>query len=111
MKINLRTLFTILLAFVVLGSISGCASTSGNGARTLKQTRDDADWQMVRFNNRVIYGFITPQEKDSVTAAYRAYQTAFNEAAKQAHGDFNAPTPDNVRQLADRLSEALASLP
>ena len=34
-------------------------------------------------------------------AAYKACQTAFNEAVQQAHSDYSTPTPANLKQLAD----------
>ncbi len=66
---------------------------------------------MGRDHNRVSFGFMTPVEQDQVTAAYKACQTAFNEAARQAHFDYNAPMPDNVKQLANRLLSNLDSIP
>jgi len=89
---------------------SGCSSMSG-GAYQLKQTRDDVDWAMTRYNNRLPFGFITPEEQQQVTAAYKPYQTAFNAAVKQANSNYNTPTPANVKQLADQLLSILNSIP
>jgi hypothetical protein len=100
-----------LIAVLALAFLNGCASTSGGGSYQLKQTRDDVDWAMVRYHNRLSFGFITPAEQDQVTAAYKAYQTAFNQAAQQAHSDYTAPTPDNVKALANQLLSLLASIP
>ena len=66
---------------------------------------------MTRFNNRSTFGFITPQEQQQVSAAYKSYQTAFNEAVQQAHGNYSTPTPANVKNLADQLLSVLASIP
>ena len=101
----------MLLALAMLCLITGCASTSGGGAYQLKQTRSDVDWAMVRYQNRLTFGFITLGEREQVTAAYKAYQTAFNEAARQAHYDYSAPTPANVKQLANQLLSILDSIP
>lgn len=109
MKNNLLTSGAILIALVTLLFNSGCTTTSGG--YQLKQTRDDVDFAMTRFNNRSTFGFITPQEQQQVSAAYKTYQTAFNEAVKQANGNYNTPTPTNVKQLADQLMSVLASIP
>ncbi len=66
---------------------------------------------MIRYHNRLSFGFITQAEEQQVTAAYKAYQTAFNEAVKQAHSNYSAPTPDNVSQLANQLLSILSSIP
>jgi hypothetical protein len=66
---------------------------------------------MVRYHNRLSFGFITPTEQEQVTSAYKAYQTAFNEAARQANFDYNSPTPGNVKQLATQLLSILGSIP
>ena len=100
-----------LLALAILCFITGCTSTSVNGVYRLKQTRDDVDWAMVRYQNRVSFGFVTLGFQQQVSTAYKAYQTAFNEAAEQAHLDYNAPTPNNVTQLADQLLSVLSSIP
>ena len=46
---------------------------------------------MVRYHNRLSFEFVTPAEQYQVTAAYKAYQAALNEVARQAHLDYNAP--------------------
>ena len=66
---------------------------------------------MTRYQNRVTFGFVTPTLMQQVSVAYKAYQTAFNEAAQKADMDYNTPTPDNVKQLADQLLLALSSIP
>jgi len=81
------------------------------GPYKLKQTRQDVDWAMVRYHNRQSFGFLTTQEQQSVTDAYKAYQTAFNAAIKQVNGDYNSPTPANVKQLANQLLSTLDSIP
>lgn len=110
MKTIFQKLGVMLLALALIGGFSGCVSFSNNVYR-LKQTRDDVDWAMVRYQNRSSFGFVTPAFQQQVSTAYKAYQTAFNEAVKQAHSDYNAPTPDNVKQLADQLLSALGSIP
>jgi hypothetical protein len=104
-------LASFLVAVVGLWLVAGCASTGGGGSYQLKQTRDDVDWGMVRYHNRLSFGFITSGEQDQVNAAYKAYQTAFNQAAAEAHFNYTAPTPDNVKQLANQLTTILGSIP
>lgn len=109
MKTRTSLLCAILLALAAIG-LSGCASL--NGPRTLSQVRDDADWAMLRFHNRVTYGgFITPEEQQRVTDAYKAYQAAFNEAARAANLNYKIPAPQNVIDLANQLANAFASIP
>ena len=110
MKAMIQRFALLVIVFVTVFLVAGCASVSG--PVTLKMTRDDADWGMVRFNNRAsVGGLITPQEEERVKSAYKAYLTAFDQAVKQANGNLDVPTPDNVKQLADKLASALASVP
>ena len=111
MNIKTQRLCAVLFAMVTLCLLSGCASTTGGGSYHLKQTRDDVDWAMTRYHNRLSFGFISVGEDQQVAAAYKAYQTAFNEAVWQAHSDYKTPTPDNVKQLANQLLSILSSIP
>jgi hypothetical protein len=111
MNARTRNSWLVLLALATLCLVSGCTTTPGNGSYQLKQTRNDVDWAMVRYHNRVSFGFMTTAEQDQVTAAYKAYQTAFNDVARQAHFNYTTPTPDNVKQLANQLLSLLASIP
>jgi hypothetical protein len=90
-------LFVLSVATLTLGI--GCAtssSTRSGGAYELKQTRDDVDWAMTRYNNRLAFGFVTTEEQQQVSTAYKAYQTAFNATAKSANMDLGTKTPANV---------------
>jgi hypothetical protein len=109
MRIKMKYFCTLLFATVVLGFFSGC--TAPGGVYPLKITRNNIDWAMVHYNNRAAFGTVTAQEKASVQAAYQAYQTAFDEAFKQANGNLDAPTPTNVTQLANQLMVVLGSIP
>jgi hypothetical protein len=111
MKINLQRFGAVLFALATLCLVNGCATTGGGGSYQLKQTRNDVDWAMTRYHNRQSFGFITYGEEQQVTAAYKAYQTAFNAAFRQAHSDYTAPTPANVKQLADQLLSLLDAIP
>jgi len=97
------------MAIIAVTSGGGCSTTGG--AFQLRQTRNDVDWAMTRYHNRLAFGFLTPQERDSVANAYKAYQTAFTAAVKQANGNYNTPTPANVKQLANQLFSILDSIP
>ena len=105
MKTSLLVACTVITATLLVG----CASASGG--YKLKQTRQDVDWAMVRYHNRQAFGFMTSQEHQSVSDAYKAYQSAFNAAVKQANGNYNSSTPPNVKQLADQLLSTLDSIP
>jgi hypothetical protein len=101
----------LLLVLVALGLATGCSSLSNGGPTSLRQTRDNVDWPMNRYRNRLAFGFITYGEEQQVTSAYKSYQTAFNEALDQASGNYSAPTPSNVTQLANQLLTTLAAIP
>jgi len=107
----MKTIFSFgsVAALLAITFLTGCASMSG--PYKLKQTRQDIDWAMVRYHNRQAFGFLTTQEQQSVSDAYKAYQTAFNAALKQANGNYSSPTPANVKQLADQLFSTLDSIP
>ena len=108
------SLVLVALAVVTLTLGTGCATSSGSssgGAYDLKQTRDDVDWAMTRYRNRQAFGFVTTEEEKQVSDAYKAYQTAFNAAARSASMDLSQPTPANVKQLADNLFGVLSSMP
>jgi len=107
-----RILSACVLFLTVATLVCSCSSTGGSGGGyPLKRTRNDIDWAMTRYHNRLAFGFLTPQEQQRVSDAYKTYQTAFNAAAKQADGNFNTPTPTNVTQLADQLLSVLDSIP
>jgi hypothetical protein len=98
----------MLLTLAMLCAISGCATTD---YYRLKQTRDDIDFAMTRYQNEVSFAAISPAFQRQVNTAYHAYQKAFDAAVEQVHSNYNAPTPDNVKQLADQLLSILGSIP
>jgi hypothetical protein len=98
----------IVLMLATLCFITSCATTD---YYRLNQTRDDIDWKMTWYRNEVAFGAIGPSFQPQVNAAYQAYQTAFSAALKQANNNYNAPTPDNVTQLADQLLLTLSAIP
>src|SRR5277367_635487 len=100
MKIMAKRFWGILLILAALCVISGCATTN---YYRLKQTRNDIDAAMTRYQNEVSFAAISPEFQQQVNTAYHAYQKAFAAAVEQAHFNTDAPTPDNVKQLADQL--------
>jgi hypothetical protein len=108
MKMNFQKIRAFLLTLAVLGLISGCATTD---YYRLKQTRDDVDFAMTRYRNEAAFGNIAPSFQPEVNTAYQNYKTAYDAAVKQANSNYDAPTPDNVKQLADQLLSTLSAIP
>jgi hypothetical protein len=105
-----KALSVVAALLTVATLISGCA-TAGGGSYQMKQTRQDVDWAMVHYHNRQAFGLLTPQEEQGVAEAFKAYQSAFDAAAKAVNGNYETPTPANVKQLADQLLSILSSIP
>ena len=110
MKTKLQHFCALLLALATVCFISGCTSTFGGGSLRLKQTRDDMDWAMTRYRNILPSDDITLAQQQQVTAAYNAYKSAFDAAVLGANSNLNAPTPNNVTQLADQLLSVLGAV-
>ena len=108
MKMEFKKFLGTILILAALGVISGCATTN---YYRLKQTRNDIDAAMTRYQNEVSFAAISPEFQRQVNTAYHAYQKAFDAAVEQAHDDTSAPTPDNVKHLADQLLLILGSIP
>jgi hypothetical protein len=112
MKTKVQKFRAVLLSLITLCLIGGCtAPIGGGGSLQLKQTRNDIDAAMTRYRN--VYqpsGNITLAEEQQVTAAYNAYKAAFDEAVKNANSNYDAPTPSNVTQLADKLLSVLGAV-
>jgi hypothetical protein len=108
MKTQIKRVGAILSTLVALCVISGCATSD---VYRLKQTRNDIDSAMTRYRNKVSFGTIAPAYQPQVDQAYQAYKSAFDAAVQQAHGNYDAPTPDNVKQLADQLLLTLSAVP
>jgi hypothetical protein len=108
-KQALLLLFVMTLwSALVLG---GCATTNSANYPTLKQTQLNVSWPMTRYRNAADFGKLTLEEKDRMNAAYAAYQSAFNQALQAAGGNYDAPTPDNVKALANQVIQVLSSIP
>ena len=66
---------------------------------------------MTRFRNAEVWGRLTRGEKERGNAAYSNYKTAFDAALQAANGNYNAPTPDNVKALANEAIRVLSAIP
>jgi multidrug resistance efflux pump len=109
LTLPISAMFLILSAvFLTFGA--GC-TTASSGGYTLKQTRNDVNWAMVRYHNREAAGFITSAERQQVMAAYKAYQAAFDAASQQVQSNLDTPAPANVKQSADQLLSILGAIP
>ena len=108
MKIAGNKFCGIMLTLAALLVISGCATTN---YYRLRQTRNDIDAAMTRYQNEVSFAAISPEFQSQVNTAYHAYQKAFSAALEQADSNTDAPTPANVKQLADRVLLILGSIP
>jgi len=108
MKANLRTIARLIPILAALWFITGCATAD---YYRLGQTRDDIDSKMTWYRNAAAFGAVPPGFEPQVNTAYQAYQTAFDAALKQKGNNYNAPTPDNVKQLANCLLSLLGAIP
>ena len=101
--------------------VSGCASNSGGsgdsggsssgGSRTLKQVDSDVSGKMMRFNNAVALGTVTPGEQQQVNSVYTQYRAAYRQALQAAGNNSNALALDSVTSLANQIIGAVASIP
>jgi len=100
LKLYLPALILTLITALLAG---GCASTeSGEAAYpTLRQTQIDVSGPMNKY--RTAEGDLTLGEKQQIDNAYARYHAAYVAALQNAQGNDNAPTPDNVKRLADAL--------
>jgi len=103
-----RILWCFFLVCALIGAPLGCASMSK--PETLKQTEIHMSWQMTRFQNAIAAGRLTTGEKESGNAAYTAYQTAFAQALQAAHGNRDAPTPQNVTDAANAAIQVFSGI-
>ena len=108
-KYSLRLLFlpALLLAFV----LAGCSSTQSANYPTLKQTDIHVSWPMTHYRNAAAFGHLTLGEKERINAAYSAYETAYNQALQAAGGNRDAPTPENVKVLANEVVRVISATP
>ena len=109
---RIRTLHAAALAIAMVAMLlTGCATPNSGGIRTLKQTEMDVSWPMTRFRNAIAAGNVTRAEQEQVNQAYASFQTAYQEALQAANNNRNAPTPDNLKVLANGVISAIGAIP
>jgi hypothetical protein len=106
-KYSLRFVPALWLAFV----LAACSSTQSANYPTLKQTDIHVYWPMYNYRNAAGFGRLTLGEKERINAAYSAYETAYNQALQAAHGNGDAPTPENVKALANEVVRVISATP
>jgi hypothetical protein len=114
MKNRLFFCASLVLAISASLLVGGCTSTgSARGAYpTLKQTRMNVDWPMTRFRNATAAGgAVTEGERQRVDSAYSDFKKAYDQAVQAAHNNLEATTPDNVKELANRVIETISAIP
>jgi len=106
----MSSLSSLRVVMLLLAStwISGCSSPN---YPTLKQTQINVSWPMTRYRNAAAAGRLTLGERERVNAAYADYQAAFNEAVHTAKKNYDAPTPDNVKALANEVIRVISAIP
>jgi hypothetical protein len=100
----------LLLSAGVLGT--GCNSTSSGpkGAYpSLKDTDRNVAWPMTKYRNMVAAGNLTLAERERITQDYAEYRAAYESALQAAQSNSNATTPDNVKQLANKVIRDVAA--
>ncbi len=56
-------------------------------------------------------GNLTLGGRERVNAAYAQYRTVFDQAPAAAHGNYEAPTPDSVKALANEVIGTISAIP
>ena len=103
--------FGAILSLLLALLLSGCASVWSGNSPTLKDTDDDMSSSMAGFRIAVSAGSATVGEREKVNAAYTKYKAAFDEALHDAQNNENAPTPKDVKTLANEVVRVLSSTP
>jgi uncharacterized protein YceK len=103
--------FGAILSLLLALLLSGCASVWSGNSATLKDTDDDMSSSMAGFRIAVTAGSATVGEREKVNAAYKKYKAAFDEALHDAQNNENAPTPKDVKTLANEVVRVLSSTP
>jgi uncharacterized protein YceK len=91
--------------------LSGCASIWSQPYPKLRDTDVHVSRMMTDYRNMVVAGRVTLGEREQVTAAYATYKAAFDEAVHAAHNNYHAPTPENVKALANEIIRILSAMP
>lgn len=105
------SLILILPALCLTLLLDGCASLRSPNYPTLKQTDINVSWPMTNYRNASYAGRLTLAERQRIERAYAQYEAAFNQALQAAGGNRNAPTPDNVKALANQVIQTISATP
>ncbi len=108
-RLQLSIIPTLLLALTLV--LGGCGTIVSGVYPTLKQTEVRVSWPMTRYRTAAGFGGLTLAEKERMNTAYVAYQAAFDQALQAAGGNYDAPTPENVKARANELLDVLAGIP
>lgn len=106
---NISTLASVLIICAAF-MFNGCASMQSSHYPNLKQTDINVYWPWYRVKNASYFGKLTLAERQRVDEVYAAYKTAWNEAVQAAGGNLNAPTPDNVKDLANEVINVTSAI-
>ena len=98
-------------ALLIALLLTGCASIWSQPSPTLKDTDDEVSSSMAGFRIAVAARSATVGEKEKVNAAYTKYKAAFDEALRDAQNNENAPTPKDVKALANEVIRILSAMP
>lgn len=91
-----------------LVAMAGCtAMPSSSGVQTLKQTQMNVSWKMIAYDAAQANASVTEAQAQNVSAAYQAYQQAFQQALTAAGGDPDVVTPWNLQAAANRVLAAV----
>lgn len=91
--------------------LSGCASIWSQPYPKLRDTDVHVSWMLTDYRNMVVAGRVTLGEREQVNAAYAQYKAAFDEALQAAHNNYDVPTPENVKALANEIIRILWAMP
>jgi hypothetical protein len=100
-----------MIGFLLSALLLCSCATTQSGYPSLRQLQVNVSWPMTRYNNAVAAGAVTLGAQEQVKAAYAQYQAAFAVALKAANNNYDAPSPDNLKALANQLSQILGAIP
>lgn len=108
-----RFLASVVLAATLLIGIpatqTGCATTQKQAAyRTLGVIASGVDTAYAAYMDAVVAGRVSLADQAKVREAKHKYEVAFTAAVAVARADLGTIAPEEVRNLADALSLALA---
>ncbi len=87
----------------------GCASGAGQPL-TLGEVKTNVSWRMDGYRIAGTQTQLTENQQRSVSSAYAAYQSAFQQALSTAGGNLKSPAPQAVLDAVNALNSVLDSL-